>query len=98
MTDRDQIEQQIREVLTTETRAIPLTQRLFSPGGLFDRLAETEEERRLIAQSSLFKEALMHLNMIQRQEVEEFARAVEQVRATRSAGDYLLKLKPTRSA
>jgi hypothetical protein len=98
MSDREQIEQQIREVLETETHAIALTNRLFSPGGLFGRLAETQDERRLVAKSSLFKEALRRLNTLQKQEVAEFARAVEQVRATRSEGGYLLKMEPAPSA
>jgi hypothetical protein len=98
MMERERIEQQIREVLASETRAIPLSDRLFSPGGLFDRLAETEEERRLVAQSALFREALKRLSALQKQEAAAFARAVEQMRAAAPDEDYLLKLETTPSA
>jgi hypothetical protein len=79
MVDRESIEQQIRQVLATETRAIPLSNKLFrQDGGLFGQLATTEEERRMVAQSSLFKEAQRRLTELRRREAEEFSRAVDQ--------------------
>ena len=46
MTEREQIEQQIREVLASELAAVVLSDKLFGPGGLFGRLADTEEGRK----------------------------------------------------
>jgi hypothetical protein len=81
MTEREQIEAQIREVLAKETRAIPLSNVLFQPDGLFSRLAGTEAERRLVAQSPLFKQAQKRLSELQRREAAEFGRVVQQAQA-----------------
>jgi hypothetical protein len=78
MTQRETIEQQIREILASETSAIALSQKLFHPKGLFAQLATTEEERRLLAQADLFREAQRRLSDLQRQEAAAFAQAVAQ--------------------
>ena len=82
MTEREQIEEQIREVLARETRAVPLSNALFQPDGLFSRLATTEAERRVVAQSPLFRQAQKRLSELQRQEAAEFGRAIQQAQAT----------------
>jgi hypothetical protein len=86
MTDHEQIEEQIRNVLATETRAIPLSNQLFCPDGLFGRLADTEAERRVVAQSPLFREAQKRLSELQRQEAAEFGRVVRQAEAAHPTG------------
>jgi hypothetical protein len=91
MTRREEVEQQIREVLVAETQAIPLSNRLFQPDGLFNQLAATEEERRALAQSPLFKEAQRRLTELQKREAAEFAEAVRQTQAMLPKGDYLMK-------
>src|SRR5262245_29290126 len=48
MTDRDRLERQIREALSTETSAAALSEKLFSPTGLFSALAPTEPERQVV--------------------------------------------------
>jgi hypothetical protein len=93
MADREQIEQQIREALATETAAIPLSDRLFSPSGLFNQLASTEAERRLVVQSPLFQEAQRRLSALQRKEAAEFELAVEQAQSALPGGEYLVKLE-----
>jgi hypothetical protein len=72
-----------------------LSDRLFSPGGLFSRLAGTEEERRQLVQSPLFKEAQRRLSTLQQQEAEQFARAVEQAQAALPESGYRLKMELT---
>ena len=91
MTEREQIEQQIREVLASESAAVVLSDKLFGPGGLFGRLASTEAERRIVAQSLLFKQAQRSLTELQEVEAEEFARAVQKAEAAVPQGDHLLK-------
>ena len=54
---REEIETQIREALATETNCWVLSDKLFGPVGLFGKLGATVEERKLIGQSPLFKEA-----------------------------------------
>jgi hypothetical protein len=65
MTKREHVEQQIREVLATEGQAIPLSNKLFRPDGLFNELANTEEERRVVTRSALFKQAQKRLMELQ---------------------------------
>jgi hypothetical protein len=93
MTERDRIEEQIREVLAKETQAIALSNKLFTPEGLFSRLAATEEERRAVSQSPLFRQAQGRLLELQKKEAAEFGRAVQQVRSPIPDGSYWLKLE-----
>jgi hypothetical protein len=93
MTEREQIEQQIRDLLAKETQAIPLSNQLFRPDGLFSRLAATEEGRRDVAQSALFRQAQGRLTELQRQEAAAFTRAVQQTPANQAEEGYLLKLE-----
>ncbi len=93
MTKQEQVEQQIREVLATETHAVQLSNRLFRPDGLFNELAKTEDERRSVVRSPLFKQAQRRLMELQQKEATEFAQAVKQTQATVPEGSYLLKLE-----
>lgn len=79
MLNEEQIEQQIRDVLATEGQALALSNKLFSPDGLFCQLAQTEQERRLVAQAPLFKQAQKRLTELQRKEGAAFTEAVEQL-------------------
>src|SRR4051794_12671947 len=61
MTEREQVEQRIREVLAADINAMALSDRLFRPDGLFNQLAKDERERRLVAQTPLFQQAQRRL-------------------------------------
>ena len=74
--ERAQIEEEIREVVATATRASELGDKLFTSGGLFNRIAKTEQERRQIGATSLFREAQARHSELRRKEAAEFARAV----------------------
>jgi hypothetical protein len=91
--DRERIEEQIRDVLAAEGEAISLSNALFGPNGLFGQLAANEQERRLVAKSALFQQAQKRLSELQRKEGEAFTEAVRQARDTLPAGDYWLKLE-----
>lgn len=93
MTQREQVEQQIREILATETRAVPFSNKLFSQGGLFSQLAATIEERRALVQTDLFKEANQRLSVLQQQEATVFMQAVEGVRNALPGSGYRLKME-----
>lgn len=54
MSDRERVEQAIREALASEAGAIELSKTLFHPDGLFARLAATEQKRRALAKAPLF--------------------------------------------
>jgi hypothetical protein len=77
--DRNAIEAEIRQVLRVETKAIPLSNKLFRPDGLFARLATTEAERREVSKSALFQEAQSRLSELQQAEMGEFRKAIAEV-------------------
>jgi len=87
MSDRKQIEEQIQEALAAETSAVLLSNKLFSPDGFFSRLADTEEERRIVAQSPLFREALKPLSELKKAEFAEFTRTVRRFEEMRTRGN-----------
>ena len=97
MIEREQIEEQIREALARETHAIPLSNTLFQPDGLFSRLAGTEAERRVVAQSPLFRQAQKRLSDLQRQEAADFGRVVQQAQAVLPEGGLCLHLEHPKS-
>jgi hypothetical protein len=74
--DKTNIETQIREVLRSELDAIVLSNKLFSPGGLFHQLAPSKAERQTVSQSPLFKEAQQRLADLRRKEATEFANKI----------------------
>ena len=92
MLRREEIEKQIREVLTRETTAIAVSQQLFHPTGLFGLLASTEAERRVVAQSALFCEAQERLSDLQRQEAAAFALAVARVQLPIHQNSLIIQL------
>jgi hypothetical protein len=62
------VEKEIREILRAEKSAIRMSEKLFSPTGLFNQLANTEEERRQLTQTTLFKEAHERYHQLQEEE------------------------------
>jgi hypothetical protein len=98
MTATEQVEQQIRDVIANEALAIPLSAKLFSPTGLFSRLASTESERKALVGSPLFKEAQRRFRELQYQEAEAFGRAVGQVPLATGAEAYTINLEMAPSA
>lgn len=71
MTDREQLEQEIRDLLTADLSSIEFSNRVFGQfHGLFPRLGPTEADRRAIIQSELWKQAQTRLRELERQEIE----------------------------
>ena len=87
------IEEQIRAILDEEIDAISLSNQLFSPDGLFNQMATTEAERRKVAQSALFKQALTRLSHLQGKEGSNFSAAVRQAQKNLAAENCLLKFE-----
>jgi hypothetical protein len=87
MADIQSLEQQVRDILATETDAIRLSDALFRPDGLFAQMARTKEERRTLAQSPLFQEAQERLAELRRREGREFSLAVESSQHAATTGD-----------
>lgn len=93
MNDRNTLETEIEQVIKNETDAISLSNKLFSPEGLFSRLSKSEAERRVVVQSPLFKQAQRRLTELQQKEAAAFARAVDQAQAAAPGKGYLVKLE-----
>lgn len=89
--DKAAVEEQIREILRVEREAMSLSDKLFSPHGLFNQIATTEPERRDVARSELFREAQRRFSDLQRQEAAEFASKIRQLPTL--AAHKLLKLE-----
>jgi len=71
-----EIEREIAQVLSTETSAIAVSDKLFAVDGLFHRLAANKEERKVLVKSPLFRRAQRRFRELQYQEAAEFARSV----------------------
>lgn len=76
--NRQNVEQQIRQLLAAESDSISLSNQLFGPNGLFGNLATSKAERRAVAQSSLFREAQRRLSELRRDDAREFSQLVGQ--------------------
>jgi hypothetical protein len=68
--DAQQIENQIRHVLDTESNGWVLSDKLFGPGGLFSQLGPTQEDRLRVGRSPLFKEAQKRIREFQRKKAQ----------------------------
>ena len=93
MKNQGTIEQRIRDALASEQDAISLSNRLFSPDGLFNQLAASEVERRSIVETSLFKEAQHRLSVLKRKEAHDFARTVDQFESQRGGSPSLHRME-----
>ncbi len=101
MNTREQIENEIRELLNTETRTTVLSNKLFQQGtGLFGKLAATEEERRALVQTELFRTAQSRVRELQYRDAEALREAVGALRERLPDTDVQLSLgsSPTRAA
>ena len=91
MTDQERIHTQIRGVLASEAGAAVLSEKLFSPAGLFNALATVEADRLVVVRSELFQQAQARFRQLQQAEAAAFAKAVEQSEAAMPAGAHRLK-------
>lgn len=85
MSNRQTVQSEIRQLLATETRTTVLSNKLFQQGtGLFARLWSTEEEKRAVMESDLFREAMDRVRDLQYRDAE----------ALRAAGQVLKEKLP----
>ena len=75
---KEDIEKRIEALVAAEVMTSQaLSNALFSLGGLFGQLAKTEEERRAIAQTSLFQRAEARISELRQFEHEEYYEELE---------------------
>jgi hypothetical protein len=78
----DAIERQIEQLLGNGDLGAPaFSLALFGPNGLFNRLASSEQERRIIARSDLFQRANARLTQLQCDEAGALSKAAQERRA-----------------
>jgi hypothetical protein len=77
---------------------MPLSNKLFTPDGLFSQLAGTEAERRVVSQSPLFREALRRLSDLERKEAAEFGRVIQQAQSSLPEGSLWLHVEQVKSS
>ena len=68
--------QEIARVLKTAQSASELTEKVFGPAGLLNRLAPSRKERKQFVNSPLFDRLQTHLNELHAAEERKFAREV----------------------
>ena len=68
MHERESIEQQIRNQIRCDSSAVIFSNKLFAPEGLFSRLAGTEDERRALVKTQIWKDVQQRLRELERNE------------------------------
>ena len=91
-TNDQSLEQEIRNLLATDTDSIALSNKLFGPGGLFGQLASTPAERRAVTQSSLFQDAQQRLSELRRHDASKFSHLVSQFQKDGSESASTIRL------
>lgn len=95
MTEREQIEQQIRNLITADMDSTTFSNLLYQQGtGLFSRLGPTVEDRQAIIQTDLWKLAQQRLRELEARDVVRFREVVKKVEEYREPGSFVLKLEP----
>jgi hypothetical protein len=84
-------------VLTEENTAVGISDKLFTPDGLFSLLASTEEERRAMVQTPLFKRAQKRFRELQFKEAEEFRLATANMQGSELGKHYAVKVERTKT-
>jgi len=74
----EEIENRIRALLQIKTTSQALSNALFGYGGLFGRLAKTEQERKALMNTPLFREAEERIMEIERAEIAAERRRIEE--------------------
>jgi hypothetical protein len=95
--NRQQIEQEILKVLDEEQTAVGISDKLFTPDGLFSLLATSEEERRTLVQSELFKKSQKRFRELQFKEAEQFQQATSNLQGTSLGNNYAVKIERAKS-
>jgi hypothetical protein len=97
MMNASDVECQIRHLVATETSAIVLSNKLFTPDGLFSLLATTRAEREVLVRTPLFKQAQHRVRELQYQEAEQLERMVSALPTSAFENGYGIKVEWVKS-
>ena len=97
---REEIEAEIRHLLATETRTVVLSNKLFQQGtGLFQQLWATEDQKRAVMTSDLFRQAMDRVRDLQYRDAESLREASRVLSEKLPGAEFRLTLDaPTRAA
>lgn len=90
---REQIEAAVRTVLADESTALGISDKLFTPDGLFSRLASNEAERKAMVKTPLFQQAQKRFRELQFKEAEAFQTATANMQDANVGNEYAFKLE-----
>jgi hypothetical protein len=91
---REEVERQIRDLLATETQAASLSNKLFTPTGLFSHLANTEEERWAVTRTDLWRDAQARVRELEKVELAAFQEAAKVIEERLPHGRYRIRFEP----
>jgi len=92
--ERTVVEERIRDLIATETRAVVLSNKLFTPDGLFNQIAHNEAERREIVKTELWRDAQNRLRDLEYEEAATLAEVSKLVNQRLPHGGYRIRLEP----
>ncbi len=88
MSDRAAVEHEIRHLLATERHTVRLSNALFGQfTGLFWKIATTQDERRALVDTPLYREAQARVREFQYRDADALARAAGEARSPIAGGD-----------
>lgn len=95
MSEREEIERQIRDLLTADLDSVTLSNKLFQQEtGLFARLGQTEEQRREIVRSELWKLARARLRELEGRDLNRFREVIKAAEQHRAAVGDVSRQEP----
>ena len=97
MADRAEIENEIRELLQSESHTVTLSNRLFAPSGLFSQLASNADERRAITRSLIWRDAQERLRELENRDAAALDEAMRHVQSHMPNGSFRLRFESMES-
>jgi hypothetical protein len=91
---REEAERRIRELLATEMSAVTLSNKLFTPNGLFNQIAHNEQERREVTKTDLWRDAQARMRELEICEADALNEATKVLNEKLPHGRYRIRLEP----
>ena len=86
------------KILAEESTAVGISEKLFTPDGLFSLLASNEDERKALVSSPLYKKAQKCFRDLQFKEAGEFRNATTNLQKTPMGKEYAVKIERSKAS
>jgi hypothetical protein len=90
---REEAASQIRKLLATEESALILSNRLFTPNGLFNQIAHSAEERREVIKTDLWRDAMARMRELESREAGALDESTKVLSQHLPYGRYQIRLE-----